>query len=323
MDYDADATAPAWIKFLYRTRGITDASSAEEREQASIVVEFLQRAVGFSAMGLSGKHFFMCVGPKDTGKTTFQETIRAVLGPEYAGEIQIDTLMRTETDLTAKADIADLQGMRFVSTSEVERGGKLAVARVKYLTGGSHIKTSRKYEHPFSFPPSHTIWMDTNEKPVIGNPHDAVWGRIQTVLFEYEIPANERRETFREELLREKNGIAGWVVQGAMKCFREGLNPPSEVLNATEAYRHECDRLSPFLAEHCEISPDRSEYWVGTNTLWEAYSLWANNTSESHMKKSDFEAQIARLGCQRKHSPDGSQRAWRGIRLLNGASDAS
>ncbi len=316
--YDPAADAPCWTEFLKRTQGGGSNATDAANQRAALMVEYIQRAVGCSATGISGKHLFVCVGPRDTGKTTFQEVVRKVLGPnEYSGLIQIDTLMmRGDTDLTAKADIADLQGLRFVSTSEVERGRRLAVARVKQLTGGGAVKACRKHENPFSFQPTHTIWMDTNEKPVISDPHDAIWGRLRALHFGIQIPKSEQKATFIEELLHETKGIAAWIVQGAVNYLIQGLNEPPEVLDATEEYRQESDRLRMFLADRCDVDTQRlREYWVIKSVLWDAYTAWVEEAGEQPLKKSEFESQIQKLGCQNKHDPSGAKRAWRGIRL--------
>jgi len=319
-NYDQNAEANRWLAFLHRTQGARLDGLGGPEMKIRRAVDYLQRAVGCSATGISGKHLFVCHGPRDTGKTTFQETIREVLGPgQYSGLIQIDTLMmRSDSDLTAKADIADLQGLRFVSTSEVEKGRRLAVARVKYLTGGGEIKTCRKNENPFSFRPTHTLWMDTNEKPVIPDPHDAVWGRLRTLPFVHQIPKKEQQATLKDDLLRERQGIAAWIVQGAILYLRAGLQEPPEVLAATEKYRQESDRLSAFLLERCEIDPTRQELWASTGDLYSEYTTWAEAASESVLNKPEFERQIEELGCERKRNPAGTQRAWRGIRLSSG-----
>lgn len=315
-DYDASAVAPSWLEFLFRTQGCGPDSSPGQRRKAKLAVEYIQKAVGCSATGISTKHLFVCYGPKDTGKTTFQETIREALGAgQYSGLIQIDTLMmRSDGDLTAKADIADLQGLRFVSTGEVEKGRRLAVARVKSLTGGGDIRACRKHENPFTFRPTHTIWMDTNERPFISDPHDAVWGRMRVVPFLYEIPKHEQQADFINRLLKEEPGIAAWIVEGAMDYLRAGLTEPPEVLSATEEYRQESDQAGTFLREQCEVTR-RHEHWVSTDELWTVYTTWAESAGESPLRKADFENQIEKFGCKRQRNPKGNKRAWRGIRL--------
>lgn len=316
-EYDPEAAAPRWLEFLERIVAGRTIGSSSEPLTAARAVEYLQTAVGCSVTGISGKHLFVCHGPKDTGKTTFLETIREVLGPgEYSGVMQIDTLlMRSDGDLTAKADIADLQGLRFVCTSEVDKGRRLAVARVKYLTSGGAIKACYKHGNPFSFHPSHTIWMDTNEKPVISDPHDAIWGRMRLIPFRHQIPKAEQQATFKAELLNERAGIAAWVARGAAKYLRAGLTEPPEILETTEEYRVESDRLGDFLEEQCEIDPKAPGWWVASTDLWNCYTAWAASAGESPLKRSDFDSQVEKRGCSRRHDPSATKRAWRGLRL--------
>ena len=81
---------------------------------------------------------FLLIGTMggDNGKTTFLEICREALG-EYAGEIQIETLMAKPKEAMMGNNInapADLRGCRFVTSSEVEQGERFNVSRVKNLT---------------------------------------------------------------------------------------------------------------------------------------------------------------------------------------------
>src|SRR5437764_1618551 len=101
------------------------------------MVSYLQMMIGCAATGRAEKVLFVPHGEGNNGKTTLLEAFRAALGEhEYAGQIQVESLMIREREALSNnavnADIADLLGCRFVSSSEVERGQRLSLSRVKY-----------------------------------------------------------------------------------------------------------------------------------------------------------------------------------------------
>jgi putative DNA primase/helicase len=130
------------------------------------------------------------------GKTTLLEVIRDALGDrEYAGQVQVDSLMiRPKEALSSNAvntDLADLEGCRFVSSSEVEQGQRLSLSRVKYLTGVGQIKARRLRENMITFQPTYKLFLDCNHRPVITDPNDAIWNRMKCIPFKVQIPEKE------------------------------------------------------------------------------------------------------------------------------------
>jgi putative DNA primase/helicase len=129
---------------------------------------FLQRAFGYALTAdVSEKSVFVLWGEKgNNGKTTLVTAFKAILD-EYAEEISIDTLMSTKAqDATLRADLADLRGARFVTTSEVEKEHRLSEGELKYITAGmGNIKSCRKYENPITFKATHKLFMDYNHQP--------------------------------------------------------------------------------------------------------------------------------------------------------------
>ena len=145
--------------------GVTENSGLGELERAERLVRYLQKTFGYAITGeVSEKAVFCFFGPTDAGKTTLLETIRYPLA-EYSHQILIDSLMVRHNQETnnSMADLADLRGSRFVTTSEGEDGQRLAQAKLKYLSAGmGKIKTCRKYENPITFEATHKLFLDSN-----------------------------------------------------------------------------------------------------------------------------------------------------------------
>jgi putative DNA primase/helicase len=171
-------------------------ASESENARAEQLVSYLQKALGCAATGKPEKLLFILHGEGNNGKTTLLEVIRDALGDrEYAGQVQVDSLMiRPKEALSSNAvntDLADLEGCRFVSSSEVEQGQRLSLSRVKYLTGVGQIKARRLRENMITFQPTYKLFLDCNHRPVITDPNDAIWNRMKCIPFKVQIPEKE------------------------------------------------------------------------------------------------------------------------------------
>ena len=213
----------------------------------------------------------------------------------------------------ANSDIADLKGKRFVSSSEAEQGHRLSLGKVKYLTGLGQLRARYLCENFFNFKPTHKLFLDCNHKPTVSDPNDAIWNRLKLVPFQVEIlePDTDMPNKLRAEL----PGILRWIVEGAVEYCRNGIGAaPDEVMEATEAYRQESDKLKDFIEEKC-IMGDPKDYILVAN-LYPAYAAWAENAGEKFvLPKSVFDDRMENLGLFKGKDPAGLKRAWRGIKF--------
>lgn len=319
--YDAYAACPTFHAFLNRIMGAGPEAMTAERNRAASFIGYLQRIFGCALTGKPEKILAMLWGTGNNGKSTLLETVRAALGEEqYAGQLQIESLMAKHADAAGSnainADLAGLQGCRFVTASEPEEGMRFSVSRVKYILGLSKIKARYLRENPFEFKPSHKLFVDCNHRPVITDPNDAIWNRVHLIPFTVEIPRVEIDTTLPEKLRRELPGIMAWMVQGAIAYIEQGIEKIPEVAAATEEYRQDSDTLREFFEDRCRIAPLDRSIWVAKSDLWNSYLNWASANALKHpMGKAKFEERIQRLGCREAKKNDGSIRAWQGISL--------
>src|SRR5262249_39111951 len=114
--YLPGAECPRWRAFLDEVMGGggLDAGSAAAHECAGRMVDYLQRALGYSLTGCTiEKAVFVLFGDGDNGKSTMLSTFRQLL-EEYSVLLQADTLMVRQESNNTHADLADLRGARFV-----------------------------------------------------------------------------------------------------------------------------------------------------------------------------------------------------------------
>lgn len=298
VSHDPKAVCPMWDAFLDRVMG----GDPE-------LVYFLQKCVGYSLTGdTSEQCLFILYGEGQNGKSTFLETVSAMIG-DYAQQTPVETLMIKRNDSISN-DIARLQGARFVAAIEVEEGKRLAESLIKQMTGGDRITARFLHAEYFEFVPEFKLWLGTNHKPVIRGTDFAIWRRIRLIPFTVKIPPEEIDLDLGEKLKTELPGILNWALAGYHAWKNEGLKPPEAVTVASEGYRAEMDVLSAFLDDRCII--DRAAM-VKNSELYSAYVEWAEETGEFKKSSRKLNAALVERGFDSIKQKNGIH--WIGIGL--------
>ena len=235
---------PIWRKFL------NEVTSGDQALQA-----YLARMAGYALTGSTREHaLFFLYGTGANGKSVFVNTLATILG-DYATNAPMDTFMETRSD-RHPTDMAGLRGARFVAAIETEQGRRWAESKVKNLTGGDKISARFMRQDFFEFMPQFKLIVAGNHKPAIRNIDEAMKRRLHLIPFTVTIPPERRDQHLQQKLLAERDGILAWAVQGCMDWQRLGrLEPPQQVLDATDEYFEEEDAIGEFLDEDCSLSP--------------------------------------------------------------------
>jgi putative DNA primase/helicase len=296
--FEKGTTAERWIDFVN-----TIFNGDQE------LIRFVRQAIGFSLSGLSDlQALIFCYGSGANGKSTFFGVLRQVLGDYYQG-IQVETLLAKNFQSSSEHyELARVKGARIVVSDEVPEGRKLNESLVKNLTGGDQIHARNPYEKPFSFDPTHTLWMYGNHKPVISGMDHGIWRRIYLVPFTVKISDDQIRpqKDLWEEFRRENSGILEWALEGWQDYQSNGLVLPEAVRQATSEYKSESDTLETFINENCIIN---SEFKIHTAKLFQLFKDWARENNETDQIRSSRamikllrnRGYIVEAGSQNKH----------------------
>jgi P4 family phage/plasmid primase-like protien len=317
-NYRPNAKCPLFQGFVEWTMGgpIDGGSDTVELSEITVrLVGFIQRVLGYSITGnVSAKAVFVFFGPDgNNGKTTLLTLIRELLGRDYASLLLIETIMHARsTDNTAREDMADLRGTRFVQTSEISKEDRLNEQRVKFLTQGmGTIKSRRLHEHLIEFTATHKLLMDCNYRPKVGGQDNAIWNRLIQIPFDYTVPENRLDLNLREKLHAEAEGIIAWLVRGAIDWYQHGLGKPPEVVEAGLDWRENDDPLREFLTDWCKVGPD---LFCTVKDLMTAYLLWAKDYGEKFpLARRAFNEALIGKGITQDRVHSG--RRWVGVEL--------
>lgn len=286
-EYDVKHRKPKrWLKFLDE---ITNGDKALQ--------EYIQKSVGYSISGSNKEQCaYFLYGMGNNGKSTFLDTIADMLG-DYASNAQPDTLMLQSrlgsSGGGANTDIARLKSARFVTCEEPTEGVRLNEGLLKQLTGGSKVTCRFLYGDEFEYTPEFKIWVATNHKPVVRGTDVGIWRRIKLIPFEVNIPKEKVDKNLKYVLRQEFPQILAWAVEGAQKWQTEGLEEPTQVIEATKDYKQEMDLIAGFV-EQCIMIDYDSDDKIPASDLFAVYSRWAKANNEWEMSAKKFGMEIVK-----------------------------
>lgn len=283
ISYDPSSDCPTWCALVERIMlGDVDLAA------------FLQRAIGYCLTGETREQvLFILHGTGANGKSTFVETIQAMFG-DYAMTTPSETLLdQNRGGGTPNNDVARLRGARLVTANETEDGRKLAISKVKDLTGGDLITARFLHREFFTFRPEFKLLLRTNHKPVIRDNDHSIWRRIRLIPFNYTVPDDQKDPELRDKLMSELPGILAWAVRGCIRWQMDGLGMPPAVEQATSEYRTDMDVLQAFLDDCCTVDPDLS---VQATELYNAYAHWCETSNERALSQTSFGRKITEKG---------------------------
>ncbi len=306
VEYNSSASCERWLVFL-----------SEIMNGDNELIEYLQRAIGFSLTGEPAEEFFILHGCGANGKSTFLKAVMALLGEDYAVQTPIQTLMIKQGPNTIPNDVARLRGARLIVAAEGEENMRLATGLVKQLTGKDRVAARFLHSEYFEFVVSGKLWIGTNHLPRIGDTSLAMWRRLKRIPFTVTIPPERRDPHLIKKLVKELPGILNWAIEGCLKWQKDGLKEPGAVTIATDKYRTESDFAERFLVDHC-VRKITAE--VKVKDLYENYRKWAEEGNERPVSKRRFNLALEEKGYESALGT-GNYLVWYGIGLKEGNYD--
>jgi putative DNA primase/helicase len=252
---------PLWDAFLERV-----APDPELRA-------FLKRFCGYCLTGSISEHkFVFAYGTGANGKSTFTNTIAAILG-DYATIADIGTFIASRSE-RHPTDVAKLHSYRLAVAQETEKGRRWDEAKIKTMTGGD--KQTARFMHCnfFDFIPKFKLWITGNHKPGLDNVDEAMRRRLLLVPFLVQIPVEERDLELLEKLKPEWPAILRWMIDGALEWQRDGLAVPKIITDATMQYFEDQDITGQWM-EEC-VETDTPFAFVSTSQLFASWKNWCD-----------------------------------------------
>jgi putative DNA primase/helicase len=296
VKYEREAACPHYDKFLLRVQ--------PDKE----VRRHLDAWGGVSLTGLPLARMAFWYGKGRNGKSTLADCWAHVIG-EYSQTIPIESFLdqgRSRRGGEASPDIAALPGVRFLRTSEPEKGAQLAESLVKLVTGGEPLRARHLNRDFFEFRPAFKLTMQGNYRPNVHGTDEGFWRRMTLVPWTITIPEEEVDAGLPEKLKAEASGILNRLLDGLCDFLDHGLPMPDQVVEATQGYRDDSDPIGRFLAD-CTIAVPawqdehgkKIEARVPGKEFFELYVAWARAEGEKVWSAKGFSRGLQDHGIRR------------------------
>jgi putative DNA primase/helicase len=311
-EYHADADPASWVAFL---SGVVDDGVRAE------ALDYLQLAMGYSITGHTSEEvLFYLFGPTRSGKGTFIETLKKLLG-SLGWEVAFSTFSGRRRAGDQNFDLAPLRSCRFVAASEGDRTVWLNAAFIKRITGGNSVQASFKHQTPFNYRPCYKIWLSSNYEPSTDPGDDGVWGRLKVIRFPNSFLGTEDK-SLKARLGRPEclEGVLAWLVEGAVKWYalgRHGLRTPPFVQRVVTEARTKVDSVQQW-ARDCLESDEGG--FVGNERYFASYRAWCERRDFKPRGLRTVTADLARLnyvaGQQKDYVLDKKSRGLVGVKVV-------
>lgn len=303
-----DIRCERWEKFI-------DEVTENNHDKA----DFLQRALGYSMLGMSNEECMFILHGKTTrnGKSTLLNTIEYMLG-DYSKVVPVGMICKGDRQKDAEAaspTLAGLKGKRFVTMSESNEYGKMDEEKIKQLTGGEEISARALYQSAITFKPQFTLWLSCNDLPLVTDKSLFASERIKVIEFNRHFSPQEQDTHLKDELttMEAMSGIFMWLVRGYIRYKEHGLVMSEELTQVVRNYERDNDLVLQFLESRCVQSEEAN---IKAKDLYNAYKLWAKSEGAFILSARKFNAEMERHPewFERKSTSSGFVIYW-GVKL--------
>jgi putative DNA primase/helicase len=204
--YDPEADCPRWKQYLQET-----VKSETHRKK-------LQEYAGYCLhhWGLPEHKALFLVGPQASGKSTFADTIRALLG----GADNVASMAPQQ--MTSRFGTAELFGAWANIRNDIPPDTIEETGTFKEIVAGDPIKAENKGKPLFHFRPTAKHIFSANQLPDAEEDDGAFYRRVLLVPFPTTIPREQRDKSLDSKLRDELPGILNWALEGLFRLLRQG-----------------------------------------------------------------------------------------------------
>lgn len=254
-DYDPDADCPTFKAAL-------DDWLSDDKTRMKI-----QEYAGYCLMhwGLPHHKVLFLVGPTASGKSTFLDTIRAMMGDGTVSNLTPQQL--TNDDFDASGIYGKWVNIRNdIPDSMIENTGMF-----KEVSAGDPVKIEFKYEDHFYYEPKAKHMFSANQLPDANTDDEAFYRRILLAPFPSTVPAHERDKQLDQKLQQELPGVLNWALGGLQRLREQngftGDLDPTRTQETWDKWGHAADRFATVCLEEAtgENIPKADAYRGFTN----------------------------------------------------------
>lgn len=283
-DFDPDAQAPYWMKYLSTTFNDRPAEIA-----------LLQEWFGYCLTSDTSLHKCMLMrGPTRSGKSTAIQALQQIVGKPNSATVSL-------AQLGVKFGLETLPGKQIITIGDMRlprSDASRAFEILLNISGGDEVNIERKYKP--SLPNYHVggrITMATNEFPDLPDHAGAFAARLNILSFPRRLKFHERNRELPILLEKEVPGMVLWALEGLrrLRAGKYAFTAPKDSLEALDEWRAATSPSMAFMEECC-IEDEKHE--ILQQELYDAWVAWSEERGVRPGTKSKaFERLKGHAGC--------------------------
>lgn len=278
--------------------------------------EFLKVSLGACLSGAVENHWMLFwIGNGRNGKNTLGDLVQDAMG-DYAKKVAASTLMAKSFE-SHPTEIANLQGVRLATSSEVNDSDHWDEARINEVTGDARLSGRFMRCDHFEFERTHKHLIYGNYKPQLRSVSDGIRSRIKIVPFNASFKGRE--DANLPSRLRKNLGfVLSWLIEGHRQWIANNKQLPICPTVEAESEQYFEGQATPqrWLGERCELVPIDGRpdiHLPKVNDLYRDYKAWKETRGEKAVSQARW-AEAAMRGFDKVRSMKGQH--YRGVRLL-------
>jgi putative DNA primase/helicase len=277
-------------------------------------------------------------GTGGNGKSTVADVVRKTVGGY--GVLVSDRVLMANPD-AHPTELMDLRGARYAVMEETPEARHLNVQRLKATIGTPVIRARHIRQDTVEFLTSHSLFINTNYRPVVTETDWGTWRRLALMTFPLtfrkpgeplEGPDDRRGDPALAYISNDPEVRAAaltWMAEGAREWYRRGrmmLQHPERVERETREWRAETDLILGF-SDEC-LRYDRDAF-TQTRDMLTAFNEWIGERGHRPWNDRTFATRFGDHDTVRGHkvrqgrfSIQGKQmRGWSGVEIDKGGMD--
>ncbi len=280
IPYNYDATMPTPMYDHYLATSFPD---AEDRE---MVEQFLGYCFYPS---LPFKKFLLLVGQADSGKSTFLNLMRLMVGGgDHVAALSISSMVK---DNYWAASLPKAKVMIISETADAVGQAKSATELLKKLTGDDTVPIRQMQTNPFNLQVRAKLAMVLNELPHARDDSKAFWNRV--LLINPTVPQTMIKE-LADKMSAELPGIAAKAIMALQRLLRNGGFTTSQAMEArVQEFREVNSPLLSFWNEYM-VPTDTPDEYSDLKSIMATYNHAVDRTSFSSINR--FVSSLRTLG---------------------------
>jgi len=267
INYNPDAPEPK--RFLQFLREIF--AGYEE------IIPYLQLCLGYCLTGCTEQEAFFVMHGKtgQNGKSTLFNKVLLRMFPQHIKTLSPGALQKKKDLDGHNSSLVQSKNFRMVIANENAEDFHMDEQMVRSISSGESPNARDLYKGVDSYKPHFKIVFCCNFVPKFNWRYEHNRRRLCLIPFRVHITEEKRDNDLDKKLWQEREGILKWLVEGAMRSFKEDLKKqkPQCVIDYTEAMFREDDPVYAFTQD--ELIP--TEYpgdTIQAQPLFEAYNNW-------------------------------------------------